>query len=150
VLLLWHNSKQPQELQDACSARFYYCSTQQQCIDVSLPACCSSFQHNTSFHLRMTQLCTSLLPLSACVFFNSHTSSPGRYHTAADCGVDGLQHVARIWVDSPFSQRAGRNIWGIPKVGCSCRGPCKMYFVQTSGRLQPITPLGNLFLALNM
>ncbi|WIA20797.1 hypothetical protein OEZ85_005157 [Tetradesmus obliquus] len=41
--------------------------------------------------------------------------SPGKYDTAADCGGDGLQHVARIWVDSPFSQRAGRNIWGMPK-----------------------------------
>jgi hypothetical protein len=40
------------------------------------------------------------------------------------CSEKALSSIYRIWVDSKFSQRAGRNIWGIPKVraGCSPAG----------------------------
>ncbi|WIA16598.1 hypothetical protein OEZ85_013265 [Tetradesmus obliquus] len=31
------------------------------------------------------------------------------------CGEKPLSSIYRIWVDSKYSQRAGRNIWGIPK-----------------------------------
>lgn len=45
--------------------------------------------------------------------------SPG-FH-APDCGTN-LQSVTRIWVDSVYSQRAGRSIWGIPKVRATGSG----------------------------
>jgi hypothetical protein len=32
------------------------------------------------------------------------------------CSGKALSSIYRIWVDSKFSQHAGRNIWGIPKV----------------------------------
>lgn len=36
---------------------------------------------------------------------------------APGCGVSSpVNSIQRIWVDSPYSQAAGRNVWGIPKV----------------------------------
>lgn len=47
--------------------------------------------------------------------YNEIMYGPGNY--APGCGAASpLNSVQRIWVDNVYSQAAGRNIWGIPKV----------------------------------